>query len=139
MGQGAALATLLVFCSSLVAAAQTAPATGNTAARARALEAKLMAPCCFTQTIDQHESDIARQMRAEVRAWLAEGLSDQQILDRYVERYGARILAVPPAQGFNRLLYWMPYLVTLALLIAVCLTLWVWYRRAHSPALRPSK
>ncbi len=28
----------------------------------------------------------------------------------------------------------MPYLVTLALLIAVCLTLWVWYRRAHAPS-----
>ncbi len=98
------LATLLLLCSS-GAAAQAAPATDSAAARARALEAKLMAPCCFTQTIDQHESDIARQMRTEVRAWLAQGFSDQQILDIYVERYGARILAVPPPQGFNRLLY----------------------------------
>lgn len=92
-----------------------------------------MAPCCFTQTIDQHESEAAQQMRAELRAWLAEGLSDEQVLDRYVARYGARILAVPPSQGFNRLLYWMPYLVTLVLFIGVCVTLWVWYRRAHSP------
>lgn len=128
-----ALVALLFLGSLGASAAEPATATDTAEARAQALEAKLMAPCCFTQTIDQHESDIARQMRAEVRAWLGQGFSDQQILDLYVERYGARILAVPPPQGFNRLLYWMPYLVTLALLTAVCLTLWVWYRRAHSP------
>jgi len=133
MRQGAALAALLVCCFILVADAEPASATGSAEARARALEMKLMAPCCFTQTIDQHESEAAQQMRAELRAWLAEGLSDEQVLDRYVARYGARILAVPPSQGFNRLLYWMPYLVTLVLFIGVCVTLWVWYRRAHSP------
>jgi len=127
------LVALVLLGSLGVTAAAPVPATNTAEARARALEAKLMAPCCFTQTIDQHESDIARQMRTEVRAWLGQGFSDQQILDLYVERYGVRILAVPPAQGFNRLLYWMPYLVTLALLTAVCLTLWVWYRRAHLP------
>ena len=127
------LAALLLLSGNVLLVAEPVQTSWELQARARALEAKLMAPCCFTQTIDQHESDIARQMRAEVSGWLAQGLSDQQILDIYVERYGARILAVPPPQGFNRLLYWMPYLVTLALLIAVCLTLWVWYRRAHTP------
>jgi cytochrome c-type biogenesis protein CcmH/NrfF len=99
--------------------------------RARDLEAKLMAPCCFTQTIDQHESEASREMRAEVRKWLAEGFSEEQILERYVERYGTQILAMPPAEGFNRLLYWMPYPVTVVLLVAVSLTLWIWYRRGH--------
>jgi cytochrome c-type biogenesis protein CcmH len=133
MQRRTALGTLLLLCLIGAAAAERAPASEGAEARARALEAKLMAPCCFTQTIDQHESEAAQQMRAELRVWLAGGLSDQQILDRYVARYGARILAVPPPQGFNRLLYWMPYLVTLVLFISVCLTLWLWYRRAHSP------
>jgi cytochrome c-type biogenesis protein CcmH len=131
-----ALAALLLL--GALAAAAAPPAQPDAAeARVRALEAKLMAPCCYTQTIDLHESDIARQMRSEVRAWVAQGLSDQQILDRYVARYGPRILAVPPAQGFNRLLYWMPYLVALVLLVGVCLTLWVWYRRGHGPGGEP--
>lgn len=82
--------------------------------RARALEAQLMAPCCYGQTVDVHDSEAARQVRAKLRQWLAEGLSDQQILDRFAERYGARILAVPPAKGFNSWLYWLPLLLTAA-------------------------
>jgi cytochrome c-type biogenesis protein CcmH/NrfF len=73
-------------------------------------------------------------MRAEMRVWLAEGVSEEQILDRYVGRYGTRILAVPPRQGFNQLLFWMPWLVTLTLFVGVCLTLWMWYRRGQPPS-----
>jgi cytochrome c-type biogenesis protein CcmH len=127
----ALLAALLLPVAGL-AAAQSLPASDSLAERARTLEAKLMAPCCFTQTIDQHESEAARQMRAEVRQWLAQGDSEEQILDRYVQLHGARILAVPPQRGFNRLLYWMPYVVTLALLVALCLTLRAWYRSGHA-------
>lgn len=124
----AVLATLVV--SSNLAADSEAGA--NHEARARWLEARLMAPCCFMQTIDQHESEAARDMRVEVRQLLAQGLSERQILDRYVERYGARILAVPPAKGFNRLLYSIPSVVTFFLFIGVCLALWKWYRRGRS-------
>ena len=102
--------------------------------QARALERELMAPCCFGQTVDQHESEVSREMRAEMRVWLAEGVSEEQILDRYVERYGTRILAVPPRQGFNQLLFWMPWLVTLTLFVGVCLTLWMWYKRGQPPS-----
>lgn len=123
---------LLLFSSSLVAAAQPGSASDDLEARARALASRLMAPCCFTQTVAQHESAAAQEMRVEVRQLLAQGLTDEQIIDHYVERYGPRILAVPPAQGFNQLLYSMPFLVTLCLLIGVCLALWKWYQRGHS-------
>ncbi len=100
-------------------------------ARALQLEKKFMAPCCYTQTIELHESPDARAMRREVRQLLVQGLSDQEIADHFVARHGPRILAVPPPRGFNRLLYWMPYLVTLGLLVTVSLTLWIWYRRGR--------
>jgi len=90
-----------------------------------------MAPCCYAQTVDLHESDAARQVRAELRQWLGEGLSDQQILERFTERYGARILAVPPAQGFNRWLYWLPALLTAAATAGVLWLLWIWRRRSR--------
>lgn len=123
---------LLVGVYTATAAAPASPAAVEE--QARALERKLMAPCCFSQTVDQHESEVSREMRAEMRVWLAEGVSEGQILDRYVERYGTRILAVPPPQGFNQLLFWMPWLVTLTLFLAVCLTLWMWYRRGQPPS-----
>jgi cytochrome c-type biogenesis protein CcmH len=131
------LAVLVLLSLSAATAAQPAPADDELEARARALEAKLMAPCCFTQTIDQHESEASQQIRAELRLGLAKGLSDEQVIDHYVARYGPRILAVPPQTGFNRLLYWMPHLVTVTLLIGVCLTLWVWYQRGHSGDAKP--
>ena len=125
------------FAALLLAAAGVAAETPPLESRARLLERKLMAPCCFTQTIDQHESEAARTMRAEVRQLLAQGLTDEQVLDHYVERHGPRILAVPPAQGFGRLLYWVPSMLTGVLLVAVCLLLRSWYRRGRAtPAAR---
>ena len=112
-------------------AEERAAAAADSEARARALEARLMAPCCYAQTVDLHESDAARQVRAELRQWLGEGLSDQQILKRFAERYGARILAVPPAQGFNRWLYWLPILLSAAATAGVVWLLWLWRRRSR--------
>ncbi len=63
---------------------------------ADALEGKIISPCCWTQTIDIHDSEIARQLRHEVRARLKGGESQDAILQSMVARYGTRILAVPP-------------------------------------------
>jgi cytochrome c-type biogenesis protein CcmH/NrfF len=43
-----------------------------------------------------------------VYALVAQGATEQQILDEYLDRYGERILAQPVARGFNLLAYWMP-------------------------------
>jgi len=124
---------LLALLAGAWASAASLPSDDPREEQARALERKLMAPCCFSKTVDQHESEVAREIRTELRGWLATGLTEEQILDRYVERYGARILAVPPRRGFNQWLFWMPWVVTLGLLVAVCATLWVWYRRGQPP------
>lgn len=123
------LGALLLLGASVAGRAEPADSRET---RARALGKRLIAPCCFTQTIDQHESEAARQMQTEVRQLLTQGLSDEQVLDFYVQRYGTRILAVPPPQGFNQLLYWMPFIALLGLFVGGCLTLWKWYRRSHS-------
>jgi cytochrome c-type biogenesis protein CcmH/NrfF len=61
----------------------------------RNIEARLMAPCCYTQTIDVHESDIAQQMRSEVTEMVMEGKSEPEIITYYKTEYGESILAVP--------------------------------------------
>lgn len=121
-----------VFALLLVTTASALAETVGVEARARALEARLMAPCCYSQTVDLHDSDAARQVRAELRQWLGEGLSDQQILERFAERYGARILAVPPAEGFNWWLYWLPLLLTAAATAGVLALLWHWRRASRA-------
>jgi len=100
-------------------AARTAAAAGPQLAgdalerEAHAIEAILIAPCCFSQQVSVHQSPAADQAKADIRARLAAGETRQQILAAYVDQYGTRVLAEPPATGFNVTLYVMPLLVLL--------------------------
>lgn len=80
---------------------------------ARAIEALLIAPCCFTQQVSVHQSPAADEVRRDIRARLAAGQARQQILEAYEAQYGRRILAVPPARGFDLTLYAMPLAIFL--------------------------
>lgn len=100
---------------------------------AREIEALLMAPCCFSQQVSVHHSEAAEEVRRDIRRRLAYETRDQ-ILQAYVARYGKRILAEPPATGFDRLLYGLPP-VALAL-TAVFLVVMV-RRFAGRPASNP--
>jgi len=59
------------------------------------LEGRIMAPCCWTQTIDIHGSPIANELRSEIRRRLRAGESPDTIEASFVARYGPKILAVP--------------------------------------------
>jgi cytochrome c-type biogenesis protein CcmH len=61
---------------------------------ASAIEGRLMAPCCWVQTIDIHDSPIALSMKHEIRRRLRNGESAEAIQASFVERYGPKILAV---------------------------------------------
>jgi len=61
---------------------------------ASAIEGRLMAPCCWVQTIDIHDSPIALSMRHEIRRRLRNGESAEVIQASFVERYGSKIMAV---------------------------------------------
>jgi cytochrome c-type biogenesis protein CcmH len=63
---------------------------------ASAIEGRLMAPCCWTQTIDIHDSEISLSMRHEIRRRLRNGESADAIQASFVRRYGPKILAVQP-------------------------------------------
>jgi cytochrome c-type biogenesis protein CcmH len=78
----------------------TTPAQGSGAEveqQARALETRLLAPCCYQQTLDTHNSELTTELRHELRRRLAEGETSKAIEQNMVERYGERIVAVPPS------------------------------------------
>jgi cytochrome c-type biogenesis protein CcmH len=58
------------------------------------LERRLFAPCCWNQTLDVHESDLAASLRREIRARLSAGEGQSAIEDDLAARYGERIRAV---------------------------------------------
>ena len=59
------------------------------------LEDKLMAPCCYSQTIRVHMSAEAKQMREEVTYMVIAGKCEQGIIKYYKAKYGETILVVP--------------------------------------------
>ncbi len=105
---GSVILGLLLTCLPVPATVAEPTLTPEQEATARRVEDQLMAPCCFGGTIATHHSPIADKIREEVRGLVAQGASEQQILEQYLDVYGERILAQPVARGFNLLAYWMP-------------------------------
>jgi cytochrome c-type biogenesis protein CcmH len=76
-------------------------------AGAARLEGRIMAPCCWNQTIDIHGSEPSYELRREIRRRLKAGESADAIEASLVKRYGAKILAVPdtsPLSGIATML-----------------------------------
>jgi cytochrome c-type biogenesis protein CcmH len=61
---------------------------------AAALEGKILAPCCWIQTVDIHGSELGNAIRREIRTRLRAGESPDAIEASFVARYGAKIIAV---------------------------------------------
>lgn len=80
-------------------------------ARARVLEGVLRCPVCRSQSIRQSRSFMADDMRQKTRAMIAEGRSDDEIREYFIERYGTWVLLTPPKRGFNLAAYLLPVLV----------------------------
>lgn len=61
---------------------------------AAALEGRVIAPCCWNQTIDIHGSEPSTALRREIRTRLKAGETPAAIEASLVQRYGAKIMAV---------------------------------------------
>jgi len=82
------------FIASFLIASSLTPTTTQARVIER-LEDKLMAPCCYSQTIRLHMSAEAEQMREEVTSMVMAGKSEQEIVSYYKAKYGETILVVP--------------------------------------------
>ncbi|MFM2421045.1 MAG: hypothetical protein RL385_5768 [Pseudomonadota bacterium] len=92
------LATLLAPLSVQSVRAEVSPARGDSGQlgeRARWLAGRLIAPCCWTQTLDVHDSELSTSLRVEIATRLSQGESGEAIEDDLAQRYGEKIRAVP--------------------------------------------
>ena len=82
---------------------------------ARELYGLIMCPLCAGQTIAQSNNETSSQMRDLVLKKLRQGESKEEILQYFESRYGERIMAKPNKEGFNLILWILPFvLVALA-------------------------
>jgi len=88
----------------------------SAAERIRDLQSRMLAPCCYSEPLYSHRSELALEISREIAAMVAAGKSDRQILDNYISMYGRRILVEPegPARAW---IYSVPALVILCGLV----------------------
>ncbi len=110
-----ALALLTLLLSAACAPAQQ---TLTFEEQAQAIDRLLMCPVCPSETIDQSQATLARDMKVIVREKLAAGESKDDILAFCVARYRSSVLAEPPRSGTHLAVWVVPPMVVLVGLLA---------------------
>ncbi len=114
---------------------QPMPSAANTIdavdeARVQRITAELRCLVCQNQTVADSTSDLANDLRREVRAMLARGASDQAVIDFMTARYGDFVLYRPPVKATTVLLWVGPALLLVGGLLTLVLVL---RRRSRMP------
>jgi cytochrome c-type biogenesis protein CcmH len=69
---------------------------------------------CQNESLASSRSGLAEDLRREVREQMKKGMSDQQIIDYLVSRYGDFVLFDPPVKRYTLLLWYGPFALLLA-------------------------
>jgi cytochrome c-type biogenesis protein CcmH len=96
---------ILVVAIALGATAGHAEAQTELDERVLNIERQLLCPQCTNLRLDVCETQICIDMRAAIRERVVQGQSDQEIIDYFTGRYGDRVLADVPREGFNLWLF----------------------------------
>jgi cytochrome c-type biogenesis protein CcmH len=76
-----------------------------------AIAKQLYCPVCENIPLDVCPTQACAQWREIIRQKLVEGWTEDQIKQYFVDQYGDRVLATPPARGLNWLVYVLPPVV----------------------------
>ena len=68
----------------------------------------LYCPVCENTPLDVCPTQACQDWRDEIRMQLSEGKSEDEIQQYFVQRYGPRVLAEPPREGFNQIVWLLP-------------------------------
>ena len=108
---------MALFAATMLSAAAAAPgdrlADPAQEARARGLFRDVRCLVCQSESIDESDADLARDLRQLIRHQIAEGRSDVQIRSYLVSRYGQFVLLTPRVSLANAVLWAGPALVLL--------------------------
>ena len=118
----------------LIAPVWAAPASGGSEERVREIAEQLRCVVCQNLSVADSPSEMAKQMREIIRERLAAGESPERVVAYFVEKYGEWVLLSPRRQGFNLLVWTVPFAgIAVGLLVVVILTV-RWSRRSRPAA-----
>jgi cytochrome c-type biogenesis protein CcmH len=109
------LCCLLVLSTTLAHAGVAQPVAANPALEKRvlAISEELRCLVCQNQTIADSHAELAIDLKNQVREKLAQGMSDKDVIDYMVQRYGDFVLYRPPVKSTTWLLWFGPFLLLL--------------------------
>jgi cytochrome c-type biogenesis protein CcmH len=110
------LLVIILLIPSLAAAEEARPLADNPQieARLKTLAVELRCLVCQNQTLADSHAPLAEDLRREVREMIAKGMSDREIIDFLVQRYGDFVLYRPPWKASTTLLWLGPFLLLIA-------------------------
>ena len=114
----------MFLCALAIATLAAAPtwAQQPTADEVNAVAGKLSCPTCTGINVADCPTETCAQWRAKIADMLAQGQTEQQILDFFAARYGDEVLQIPPKRGIFLWVWLVPALFVVAglsLLVAV--------------------
>ena len=128
---------LALLAVALLALAPAAALAAQPRASFNDVEDEVMCDTCNVP-LNIAESARADQERAQIRGYIAQGLTKRQIKDRLKAQWGPAILATPSQRGFSLAVWLVPVLLLLAALGAVAFFLPRWRRGPRRTASVPA-
>jgi cytochrome c-type biogenesis protein CcmH len=99
--------------------------------RAASIEKRLACPTCDGESVYDSRSTAAENLRRQIRAYVDEGdLTDEEILGTIEQAFGARVLLVPRASGFDALAWALPAAALVCAVAGLAVTFRRWKREA---------
>ena len=80
------------------------------------------------------ECHYSKPARTKIATMLQSGSNDDQVVESFVKDQGVQALSVPPSEGFNSLLSWMPWIAGGMGLLAIA-----WFINRHKPQPQPAE
>jgi len=74
---------------------------------------------CQNESLASSRSDLAKDLRQEVRDQMKKGMTDKEIIDYLVSRYGDFVLFDPPMKSYTLLLWYGPFALLLMGLVGL--------------------
>jgi len=87
--------------------------------RARNLSKGIRCLVCQNQTIDDSDSELAKDLRSIIRKKIVQGETDEEINKFLVDRYGNFILMMPPINKQTIMLWLSPLVLTLSGIVII--------------------
>lgn len=97
--------------------------------RAQQIGARVRCPVCQGESIADSPAQMAQDMMAVISEKVAQGATDQQIIDDLLASYSGAVLLDPPVSGATLWLWLAPVVA-----VAVGVTVIVWWRRHPTPS-----